>query len=205
MNQQDFLIQLNKTLSYYQENALSFWEGTKEHDVVQNYAALQTRLPGKTGMRILDFGCGPGRDLKYFKGRGHIPTGLDGCEKFCQMAREFSGCEVWQQEFTDLNLPENYFDGIFANASLFHVPGVKLLDVLKKLCGTLKGGGVLFSSNPRGNREYFDGTRYGNYMEFDVYENFLNSAGFEVIDHYYRPFGFPKEEQPWLAVVSRKR
>ncbi len=192
------------TLEHYQNNAESFWEGTKDHDVDQNYAALQTNMRALSGMTVLDFGCGPGRDLIHFTKRGHKVIGLEGCEAFCEMARKNSGCEVWHQNFCDISLPELFFDGIFANASLFHVPKNLLPDVLAKMHISLKEEGILFSSNPRGDREQFDGRRYGNYMEFEEYSSLLLDAGFEVIDHYYRPTGWPREEQPWLAVVSRK-
>jgi len=195
---------VNKTLMHYENSAESFWQGTKDHDVFQNYAALQTRLPERSGMRILDFGCGPGRDLKHFKGRNHIPTGIDGCEAFCKMARDFSGCEVLCQNFCNLDLPANEFDGIFANASLFHIPKKDFSRVLSELYACLKTGGILFSSNPRGNCEQFDGSRYGHYMEFDDYVKYVEDAGFTLVDHYYRPTGWPREEQTWLAVVCQK-
>ncbi|MCM8537833.1 MAG: class I SAM-dependent methyltransferase [Lentisphaeraceae bacterium] len=193
-----------QTIQHYESNHRSFWEGTKDHDVNQNYAALQTRLPGIDGIRILDFGCGPGRDLKHFSQRGYTATGLDGCETFCEMAREHSGCEVLQQNFLKLSLPMSEFHGIFANASLFHIPKSILSENLKKMHRALKKEGILFCSNPRGDGEYFDGSRYGNYMEFEEYQSFFEEAGFEIIDHYYRPFGFPREEQPWLAIVAKK-
>lgn len=195
---------ISRTLEHYEVNAKSFWEGTKDHDVDQNYAALQTNMQALTGMTILDFGCGPGRDLRHFKKRGHTAIGLDGCEAFCSMARQNSGCEVWHQDFCTLELPENFFDGIFANASIFHIPKVHLSIALSQLNSSLKTGGVLFSSNPRGSSENFDGARYGNYMEFEEYEKLLIDSGFEVVDHYYRPAGWPRADQPWLAVVSRK-
>lgn len=193
-----------RTIEHYEDNAKSFWESTKDHDVNQNYAALQTNLPSLSGMTILDLGCGPGRDLIHFKKRGHTPIGIDACSVFCDMARKNSGCEVWEQNFCDLDLPKDYFDGIFANASLFHIPRKYLSGVLSDLHDCLKSKGILFSSNPRGSGEYFDGSRYGNYMEFEVYAEFLSEAGFEIIDHYYRPSGWPRAEQPWIAVVSRK-
>lgn len=195
---------INRTLEHYQGNAKSFWEGTKDHDVDQNYAALQTNMTSLTGMTVLDFGCGPGRDLVHFKKRGHTAIGLDGCEAFCEMARLNSECEVLHQDFCSLDLPDCFFDGIFANASIFHIPKVHLPVALSQLNSSLKTGGILFSSNPRGDRENFDGARYGNYMQFEEYETYLRESGFEVIDHYFRPTGWPREEQPWLAVVSRK-
>jgi SAM-dependent methyltransferase len=193
-----------ETIRHYGANATAFWEGTKDHDVNQNYAALLTRLPARTGMRLLDFGCGPGRDLLHFKNRGHEVVGIDGCEQFCVMAREYTGCEVLHQNFLELDLPNIGFDGIFANASIFHIQKTHLARVLLELNSALKINGLLFMSNPRGSQENFDGARYGNYMELDEYSEFLNNAGFEVVDHYYRPTGWPREEQPWLAMVAKK-
>ena len=195
----------SKTLRHYEANAQSFWVGTKDHDVSQNYDALLSALPLTKGMKILDFGCGPGRDLIYFKAQGHHPVGLDGSREFCEMARAKSGCEVLHQDFLSLDLPPAAFDGIFANASLFHVPRQELGRVLKELRAALASGGILFSSNPRGRDEGWSGERYGNYMEFAVYQEFLENAGFEPLDHYYRPAGLPNSQQPWLAVVSKAR
>ena len=149
------------TLGHYNEHAEHFWEGTKDHDVDQNIAALLKYIEGKSPYTILDFGCGPGRDLKVFTELGHIAIGLEGAPRFVEMARSHTGCEVWHQDFLGLDLPHEYFDGIFANASLFHVPGSELPRVLTELCNTLKPGGVLFSSNPRGSDE--EGWTHGRY------------------------------------------
>src|SRR4051812_7041120 len=141
------------TLGDYERTAKSFWEGTKDHDVTQNYAALLSHIEGAAPFTILDFGCGPGRDLAYFASLGHHPIGLDGCAPFCEMARAHARCEVLQQDFTALDLPPARFDGIFANASLFHVPSLELPRVLRELRASLKPRGVLFASNPRGMGE----------------------------------------------------
>jgi SAM-dependent methyltransferase len=178
------------TLGYYDENAESFWEGTKDHDVAQNYAAFLAPFSDRKTLDILDLGCGPGRDVKYFQSLGHRPVGLDGSVEFCRMARQ---------------LQPQAFDGIFANASLFHVPGRELPKVLKELHSALRPAGILFSSDPRGNDEGWQGQRYGHYMQLDASERYLAQAGFEVIHHYYRrPAGKPIHEQPWLAIVSRR-
>jgi SAM-dependent methyltransferase len=96
---------------------------------------------------------------------GHIAVGLDGAPHFAVMARAHSGCKVWQQDFLELDLPDRHFDGVFANAALFHVPCQELPRVLLELYASLKPGGVLFSSNPRGhNEEGWNGRRYGVYM-----------------------------------------
>src|SRR3546814_14976141 len=126
------------TLDYYQRNAAGFQAGTRDHDVSQNIAALLRHIKGAPPYRILDFGCGPGRDLKAFSSLGHDAIGLDGTEAFVSMARVESGCQIWLQDFLALDLPAGYFDGVFANASLFRVPGSELLRVLKQLQAALK-------------------------------------------------------------------
>jgi len=192
------------TLGHYNDHAASFWQGTRDHDVSQNYRALLGRFPPSRALDILDFGCGPGRDLAYFKSLGHRPVGLEGSPAFCSMARDRTGCEVLHQQFLAMNLPPRRFDGVFANASLFHVPGQELPRVLGELRAALRPGGILFSSNPRGDREGWSGQRYGNFMEFEESAACLEAAGFTVLDHYYRPEGLPRASQPWLAIVSKK-
>ena len=170
--------------------------------MAQNYAAFLAPFPDGKTLDILDFGCGPGRDVKYFHSLGHRPLGLDGSAKFCRMARQYTGCPILHQRFLSLALQPQAFDGIFANASLFHVPGSELPRVLSELHSALRPGGILFSSDPRGDDEGWHGLRYGHYMQLDASKYYLNQAGFEVIRHYYRPAGKPIHEQPWLAMVS---
>ena len=191
------------TLGHYNDNAESFWDGTKDHDVSQNIEAFLAPFPEGKLLDILDFGCGPGRDIEYFKSLGHRPVGLDGSEIFCQMVEQYTQCPTLQQNFLNLALPTQAFDGIFANASLFHVPGQELAGVLNALHEALRPGGILFSSNPRGNNEGWQGQRYGHYMELESNQSYLEAAGFEVLHHYYRPTGEPLHNQPWLAIVSR--
>lgn len=193
------------TLDHYDEGATGFWLGTRDHDVTQNVEALLEAIGGDGPHRILDFGCGPGRDLLTFSSLGHEPVGLDGAPAFVAMARENARVEVLHQNFLELDLPDASFDGVFANASLFHVPARELPRVLAQLCACLKPGGVLFVSNPRGdNREGWNGRRYGVYHDFESWRRFAEDAGFEAIRHYYRPAGLPREQQPWLATLWRK-
>ncbi|UYO93453.1 class I SAM-dependent DNA methyltransferase [Pollutimonas sp. M17] len=193
------------TLDDYERSAQRFRAGTQDHDVSQNIEALLRHIQGTPPYRILDFGCGPGRDLKAFVRLGHSPVGLDGTDAFVAIARAESGCEVWKQDFLDLDLPAGHFDGIFANASLFHVPGVALPRVLGQLHAALKSSGVLFSSNPRGaNQEGWNGGRYGVYHDLASWRRLMTEAGFTELEHYYRPEGLPREQQPWLASVWRK-
>jgi SAM-dependent methyltransferase len=193
-----------QTLEHYGARAEDFREGTRGHDVSQNLDALLRAIEGKPPFRILDFGCGPGRDLRELTRRGHIAIGLEGSGEFVAMARTESGCEVWQQDFLRLDLPARAFDGVFANASLFHVPTQELPRVLVELHRTLKPRGVLFSSNPRGNNEEgWNRGRYGVYHDIDSWRGYLRAAGFDEVEHYYRPAGLPFEQQPWLASVWR--
>ena len=193
------------TLEHYNNRAEDFWKGTRGHDVSQNIATLLQYMEGHPPFAILDFGCGPGRDLGTFRELGHVAVGLEGSARFAAMARE-QGYEVWEQDFLKLELPDNRFDGVFANASLFHIPSQELPRVLKQLHATLKPGGVLFSSNPRGNNEEgWNKGRYGAYHDLESWRRFMLDAGFIELTHYYRPAGLPREQQPWLASVWRRR
>lgn len=194
-----------RTLAHYDGRAETFWEGTRGHDVSQNIAALLKFIGGTSPFTVLDFGCGPGRDLKVFRDMGHIAIGLEGSPRFAAMAREYSGCDVWQQDFLRLDLPASHFDGIYANASLFHVPRQELPRVLRELRAALKPQGVLFCSNPRGqNEEGWNNGRYGTHLDLDAWRQFMRDAGFSELMHYYRPEGLPREQQPWLASVWRR-
>jgi SAM-dependent methyltransferase len=191
------------TLNHYNVNAQSFWHGTKGHDVSQNYSAFLSQCKQGASLDILDFGCGPGRDVGYFKSLGHRSVGLDGSQIFCEMARQYSGCEILCQEFLTLDLSTAAFDAVFANASLFHVPSQELPRILTELHTCLRPGGILFSSNPRGNSEGWSGGRYGNFIEFDEASTILRAAHFSILSHYYRPEGVAKDHQPWLAIVCK--
>lgn len=193
------------TLGHYDATATTFRERTRAHDVRQNIDALLQAIEAAPPFEILDFGCGPGRDLQAFTRLGHHATGLEGSAQLAAMARADSGCEVLQQNFLALQLPAQRFDGIFANAALFHVPGQELPRVLRELFDALKPGGVLFSSNPRGDgQEGWQGQRYGAWHDLPAWRAYLTAAGFTELSHYYRPPGLPRDQQPWLASLWRR-
>ncbi|MGI8895540.1 MAG: class I SAM-dependent methyltransferase [Casimicrobiaceae bacterium] len=205
LNAQDLKQIADGTLEHYNQRAEDFWEGTRDHDVRQNIDALLHYIAGKPPYTILDLGCGPGRDLKAFADLGHKAIGLEGAARFAAMARAYSDCEVWQQDFLKLDLPAERFDGVFANAALFHVPSQELPRVLSELHATLKPGGALFSSNPRGdNTEGWNRGRYGAYHDLNTWRKIASAAGFVELTHYYRPAGLPRDQQPWLASVWRR-
>jgi len=194
------------TLAHYDQRAEEFWLGTRDHDVAQNISAFLQAVEAAPPFTILDLGCGPGRDLKTFTEYGHLAIGLEGAARFAAMARAHSGCEVWEQDFLRLELPPTRFDGVFANAALFHVPSRELPRVLRELHATLKPHGVLFSSNPHGgNEEGWNRGRYGAYHDLERWRRYLQAAGFDELDHYYRPPGLPHAQQSWLASVWRRR
>jgi SAM-dependent methyltransferase len=195
------------TIAQYQSEADQFREGTWDHDVSQNRDALLAAMPNNPG-KILDLGCGPGRDLVAFKAQNQTVIGLDATPAFVEMARKVSGCEVWQQSFLNLDLPPNTFDGIFANASLIHVPRQEMVRVLQDLWRSLIINGVIIMSMGRGDWEGYtarnSGHRYVVAWEYTTLAHCLESAGFTIIDHYYRPPGLPKEQQSWLVIVAKK-
>jgi SAM-dependent methyltransferase len=193
------------TLEDYDRRAEDFWEGVRDYDVSQNVATMLRYIEGEPPFTLLDFGCGPGRDLRVFAELGHIAIGLEGAPRFAEMARAHSGCEVWRQDFLALDLPENRFDGLFANATLFHIPSQELPRVLLELRACLKPGGVLFASNPHGrNEEGWNRGCYCAYHDLEAWRGYLSAAGFAELTHYYRPTGLPRERQPWLASAWRR-
>ena len=198
------------TLAAYDGMAEAYRHGTADHDVSQNIAALLDAIEGEAPeggppYAILDLGCGPGRDLRAFAALGHSVTGLDGAAGLVALARAESDCPVLHQDFLALDLPPAHFDGIFANAALFHVPSSRIAGVLADLAAALKPGGVLFCSNPRGaNEEGWVGGRYGCFYDLETWRALVTGAGFSELHHYYRPPGRPRAEQPWLATVWRR-
>jgi SAM-dependent methyltransferase len=193
------------TLGYYNKVAEQFWHGTKDHDVSQNRHAVLEAIEGDGPHTLLDFGCGPGRDLIAFKEMDHQAIGLEGSTELAKLARKHSGCEVWEQNFLVLDLPDGHFDGVFANASFFHVPCQEASRILSELRATLKAGGVLFCSNPRGNdEEDWRGERYGVFYKDRTWLSMVEDVGFSNIQKYYRPAGLPIDQQPWFATVWRK-
>lgn len=193
------------TLAEYDRMAEAFRHRTSDHDVSQNIQALLHAIEGEPPHAILDLGCGPGRDLRAFAELGHEVTGLDGSAELVALARAGTDCPVLHQDFLDLHLPSDRFDGIFANASLFHVPSSQIKRVLAELAATLKPRGVLFCSNPRGeNEEGWVCGRYGCFYDLATWRTLAVGAGFAEVHHYYRPPGRRRAEQPWLATVWRK-
>ena len=128
------------TIADYDAIAEGFASGNMNHDVSQNIQALLKAIDKPAPLDILDLGCAGGRDLVALTRLGHRATGLEGGTKFCELARATSGCEVLQQNLCELSLPTAHFDGVFANAVLFHVPSTALPHVLQVIHSALKPG-----------------------------------------------------------------
>jgi SAM-dependent methyltransferase len=171
------------TIGQYRAMATPYRDGTWNHDVSQNIQALLAAIAGAPPYRLLDLGC----------------------PEFVAMARAVSGCEVWQQDLLSMTLPPASFDGVFANAVLFHVPSRALPSVLDRLHGALKPDGALLASNPRGQDEegFVDG-RYACFYSLKTWRGLVSRSGFALVDHYFRPPGKPRRQQPWLATLWRK-
>ena len=149
---------MNKTLNYYNENAQSFASGT----VSVEFTEMQDKFLQKLnpGAYILDFGCGAGRDTKYFLDQGYLVEAIDGSEQLCQIASKHTGIKVRQMLFQELKVNEKY-DGIWACASILHLPKKELKEVFKKMLTALKPGGRIYTSFKYGE---YEGMRNGRYF-----------------------------------------
>jgi cyclopropane fatty-acyl-phospholipid synthase-like methyltransferase len=148
----------NSTLDYYNLNAKAFAEGTMYVDFSKNQDEFLSKL--KAGDYILDFGCGAGRDTKYFLESGMKVDAIDGSKELCQIASEYTGIDVKHAYFQDLN-EQGKYDGIWACASVLHLPKSELKAVLKKMSDALKSKGVMYISFKYGE---FEGERNGRYF-----------------------------------------
>lgn len=193
------------TIAHYDRHAGDYLRFTWDHDIRENYALFLGALEEVGGTRILDLGCGVGRDLRQFAEAGFDAVGLDGSAAMLAAARRLTGRPTWQQDFLDLKLPESEFDGVFANACLFHVPPRRLPAVLTAIRGTLRSSGVLFASNPTGSdEEGWFGGRYVCLYSQRSWCRLVRQAGFRRIGLLHRPPGLPRKQQNWLATLWRR-
>lgn len=194
---------MNKTLTYYNENASKFVATT----VDVNFTEMQDRFLAQLeqGAYILDFGCGSGRDSKYFIDKGYEVEAIDGSEELCKIASEFAGIEVKHMLFDQLDEVDKY-DGIWACSSILHVPYEQLPEILKKMAAALKEDGLVYTSFKYGT---FEGERNGRYFT-DLNENMLAellaSAGvFEIKEQWITSDVRPgRDEEKWLNVILKK-
>ena len=157
---------MNETLNYYDKNATSFSESTLHVDFTETQQVFLNCLPSHA--HILDFGCGAGRDTRYFLEQGYKVTAVDGSESLCKIASEYTGTIVKQMMFQDLNETEKY-DGIWACASILHLKKTELPDALEKMKKALKKQGVIYISFKYGD---YEGMRNGRYFTDFTEESF---------------------------------
>ena len=193
----------NKTIDYYNKNADSFIQGTVSVDFKETQDKFLKLLTGK---KVLDFGCGSGRDTKYFLESGFDVTATDGSEELCKSASTYTGIQVKHMLFQDLNEADIY-DGIWACSSILHLSKDELRIVINKMSRALKPNGIIYTSFKYGN---FEGERNGRFFTdftLDVFEDFISDVKDIVIEEYWitgdvRP---GREEEKWLNLILRKK
>ena len=195
---------MDKTLNYYNENAQSFASGT----VSVEFTEMQDRFLEKLdpGAYILDFGCGAGRDTKYFLSQGYLVDAIDGSEQLCRIASDHTGIKVRQMLFQELEVNEKY-DGIWACASILHLPKKELKEVLKKMLTALKTDGWIYTSFKYGE---YEGNRNGRYFtDFTTYtfKDFIHDMhGLKIEEHWITGDVRPgRGEEKWLNLLLQKK
>ena len=194
---------IDKTLKYYNENAQSFASGT----VSVKFTKVQDKFLEKLNpdAYILDFGCGAGRDTKYFLSRGYQVDAVDGSEQLCRIASEYTEIKVRQMLFQELDEKEKY-DGIWACASILHLPKKQLREVLKNMYAALKSKGWIYTSFKYGE---FEGERNGRYFTDMTEETFAkliqDMDELEIEEQWITSDVRPgRGEEKWLNLILRK-
>ena len=193
---------VDKTLEYYQKNADLFVEGTVSVDMHDAQMRFLRMLPPHA--YILDFGCGSGRDAKAFLDQGYQVDAVDGSPELCCIASELIGKPVKQMLFNDFSV-SNQYDGIWACASILHLPRRDLVNVLQKISNALKTDGVLYASFKYGS---YEGMRDGRYFT-DFTEESLGNLMDEVpslliVDTWITDDVRPEREERWINTLARR-
>lgn len=192
----------NHTIGFYNQNAESFAQGT----VSVVFSDVQNRFLNKVlGKAILDFGCGSGRDTKYFLEHGYEVVATDGSLELCKIASEYTGIRVKHLLFQELEDIACY-DGIWACSSILHLPKAELKEVMYKMIVALKKAGIIYTSFKYGD---FEGERNGRYFtDFTIesFKKFIKDINGLVIEEYWitddvRP---GREDEKWLNLILRK-
>jgi SAM-dependent methyltransferase len=171
------------TIDYYNENAKNYFDKTVNTDMQKQYNIFLKYV--KENGRILDFGCGSGRDSKYFRTLGYKVDAIDGSLELCKLAREYTGIDVKCMDFKDFN-EKSIYDGVWACSTLLHIKRSELLDLLKRIRLSLKDDGCLYASflNNDNKEEYKKDGRYFNDLTNERFEALANDSEFRVIDHF---------------------
>lgn len=194
---------MSKTIDYYNNNAADFVSGTINADVTYIQDRFLALLP--QGAKILDFGCGSGRDTKYFIEKGFRAEGVDGSEELCRIASDNTGTTVRHMMFNELDEFDTY-DGIWACASILHLPKSELRDVLMKMIRAVKEGGYLYVSFRHGDFEGYINDRYFSYFTEEGFEEFIGDLQeIKIVDKWVSEDVRPdRREMKWLNLILRK-
>lgn len=192
------------TLDYYNSKAKDFVSGTVDVTFTEMQDTFLEFIPA--GGKILDFGCGSGRDTKYFISKGYDVDATDGSEELCKIASEYTGIQVKQMLFEELNEAEKY-DGIWACASILHVEKKRLPDIIKKIAIATKKGGAVYTSFKYGDFEGIRNGRFFTYLTEESFEELLRSVPELAIEKLWISADVRAErgEERWLNIVLRKR
>lgn len=187
-------------MNYYDINAQEFFDGTVDADMSSHHDEFLSHLPEKA--HILDAGCGSGRDTLIFKSLGYEVTAIDGSLEMCRLASEHAGQEVMHMQFQDIDFDEE-FEGIWASASLLHVPSAEIEMVLDKLKNSLKDDGIFYASFKYGD---FEGERNGRYFNDLIEETAIELfSDFKLIKTWITHDARPgREDEKWVNILVKK-
>lgn len=193
---------MNQTISYYEEHAAEFCKSTLDADMSFCRNHFLKYLNSQS--RILDAGCGSGRDSKVFADLGYCVTAMDASPKICEEAGKVLGQKVLCQSFEVLDM-EKMFDGIWACASLLHVPSEKMPEVLHRLKRALKDEGILYASFKYGDGEMIkQGRNFSNYDE-QTLKKLMQDAGFEILELFVtEDVREGRSGEKWVNVIGKK-
>lgn len=194
---------MNGTLNYYNQNADSFVAGTQNADMSRQYQIFLRHLQGG---RLLDLGCGSGRDSAYFAALGFEVTAVDGSEELCRRVKAAYGIDALCVKFEDIAFRED-FDGIWACASLLHVSKAHMPLILGKVSAALKSGGVLYGSFKYGTEERFcNGRFFNDYTEKDLAALLTDENQLKLLEYWITEDVRPERAgERWLNFIAKKK
>lgn len=193
----------NNTIDYYENNASSFAQGTIDVEFVDVQNRFRSLIP--QGGYILDFGCGSGRDTKYFISKGYKVDATDGSEKLCEIASENTGIDVKHMLFSELNADAKY-DGIWACASILHLQKEELKLVFGKMIKAVKPGGYIYTSFKYGGYEGYRKDRYFTDFTSETFRVFAkNFPEMMLIEEWVSADVRPgRSDEKWLNVILKR-
>jgi len=194
---------MNDTKQYYQDNAQAFFDSTVNADMSAHYEHFLKYVPEHS--RILDFGCGSGRDTKAFLQRGYLVDAIDGSSEMCRLASELCNIQVKCMDFTDLN-DGNKYDAIWACASLLHIAKTQLTAVLIKMRDALVNGGVMYISFKYGD---YEGERNGRFfLDFtpEAFSDLISSIpGLVMVEDWFTEDVRSENSTRWYNIIIKKQ